>query len=222
MIYVPDSAKNILVNHSSGMDSTLLIYKLLNELKISRKLDKVNIFINTGDEPVCDPHASFRSDNICKKLFDKFSSSYTRLKFIYTDGETKIPTFKNKTIEYKRQYNIDVFYRGITLSPPKEIQTKYNYYKPERDVNQLTHIALVGESYTICPWYNVDKKFIVSEYKKDSFLMNEIYPLTHSCVCSGDKTENWTKHCSETQGPNVKNWCWWCVEKQWALGVLND
>ena len=44
MIYVPDSAKNILVNHSSGMDSTLLIYKLLNELKISRKLDKVNIY----------------------------------------------------------------------------------------------------------------------------------------------------------------------------------
>ena len=222
MIYVPDNAKNILINHSSGMDSTLLIYKLLNKLKSLNKLDSVNIFINTGDEPLCDPYASLRSDKICKKLFDKFNSSYTRLKFTYTDGETKVPTFMNKTIEFKKQNNIDVFYRGITLSPPREIQVKYNYHKPERDVNQLTHITLVGESYTICPWYNVNKKFIVSEYKKDSYLMNEIYPLTHSCICSGDKTENWTKHCSETQGTNPKDWCWWCVEKQWAFGVLND
>ena len=45
MIYVPDSAKNILVNHSSGMDSTLLIYKLLNELRKEEDIELKNQFL---------------------------------------------------------------------------------------------------------------------------------------------------------------------------------
>ena len=57
MIYVPQHTERILINHSSGMDSTLLIYLLLTELKNQSLLDKVKIFINTGFDPIADPYA---------------------------------------------------------------------------------------------------------------------------------------------------------------------
>ena len=221
MIYVPEKVKNILVSHSSGMDSTLLIFKLLEELQRINKIHDVNIYVNTGFEPIADPHAPNRSDKICKILFDKFNCKYKRLSFEYKDGETKIPTFRKNVRAFKSKYNIDTYYRGTTLGPPVDIQLKYNYHKPERDENKLTHIKIVDNIHTIVPWFNKNKKFIVDEWKKSDFLMNEVYHLTFSCVCGKDETESWTKHCYDLHEKPQK-WCWWCVEKKWAFGELSE
>lgn len=227
MIFIPPNIKNILVNHSSGMDSTLLIYNLLQKLQDLNKLPDVNFFINTGYDAEADPNAVQRSDRICKVIFDKFNVTYTRLQFEYQDGPNKIPTFSRVNSEFKKKYDIDAYYRGTSLGPPREIQEKYNYHKPERDLGGLQHVEKhsreLTQIYSIIPWYNKDKKYIVDEWKKSSFLMNEVYNLTFSCVCTGDKTDNWTKHCYEMPGTKDRpnKWCWWCIEKKWAFGELD-
>jgi len=229
MIYVPQHTERILINHSSGMDSTLLIYLLLTELKNQSLLDKVKIFINTGFDPIADPYAPERSKNICDIVFKKFGATYTHNSFEYRDGkDTKIPDFQNFIKKFKIDYDIDVYYRGTSLGPPKDIQEKYNYHKPERDYGGLAHIENqhldfphLKARWTIIPYWNKDKKWIVNEWKKSDFLMNEVYHLTFSCVLGKEATHNWTKHCYDNYPNNIRKWCWWCVEKKWAFEELD-
>ena len=39
--------------------------------------------------------------------------------------------------------------------------------------------------------------------------MDNLFPITWSCISYGDKTDYWTHPCKT---------CWWCKEKLWAFG----
>ena len=72
-----------------------------------------------------------------------------------------------------------------------EPELKYNVYKP---------------------WVNQSKKFIASIYKEEG-LMEELYPITRSCVGGPNQTNNFTEWCWQ---------CFWCYEKAWAFDLLKD
>ena len=57
------------------------------------------------------------------------------------------------------------------------------------------------------PFVNVNKKFVADIFKQEG-LLEELYPITRSCVGGANQTNNF------------KEWCWqcfWCFEKAWAF-----
>ena len=42
--------------------------------------------------------------------------------------------------------------------------------------------------------------------------MDELFPITASCVAYAKKTNHFSEPCKE---------CWWCREKKWAFGMYD-
>ena len=70
---------------------------------------------------------------------------------------------------------------------------------------------LVGY-HTYSPFIHVDKKFVADIYRKNN-LMEDLYPLTGSCVGTELVTDYFTKECRQ---------CFWCHEKKWAFNLVWD
>jgi hypothetical protein len=62
------------------------------------------------------------------------------------------------------------------------------------------------------PFLNVNKRFVAGVFKENN-LMDDLYPITRSCVGSPSQTNNFTKWCWQ---------CFWCYEKDWAFNEVSD
>ena len=62
-----------------------------------------------------------------------------------------------------------------------------------------------------CPFEFVNKKFVSDMYHRYN-LMDELFPITASCVAYAKKTNHFSEPCKE---------CWWCREKKWAFGMYD-
>ena len=98
---------------------------------------------------------------------------------------------------------------GMTANPPEEDMKAGGFYdnaERRRDKGQQLP-ALRGKVYQ--PLINVDKKFVAGVFQ-EHHLMDDLFPLTGSCIGTPDM-QNWgTEPCGR---------CWWCKEKEWAFGV---
>ena len=72
-IWVPEEAKDIVIMHSSGMDSSMLIYSMVKTLQGNGRINDVNIHISTGDCKRTEPYNIRQSDIICKTIFSKIT-----------------------------------------------------------------------------------------------------------------------------------------------------
>ena len=61
------------------------------------------------------------------------------------------------------------------------------------------------------PFVNVDKKFVADLYKQFD-LMDDLFPLTMSCIGFDYQTNYFTEPCKK---------CYWCHEKKWAFGCYD-
>ena len=118
---------------------------------------------------------------------------------------------------------LDAYFLGRTANPPIEVQKELNMKTggtiggvPHREIENVKDEELFEvknfnghEWIKIRPLIKINKSVIASFYDDISFLKEKIFPLTHSCVGTAEKTDNSTKPC--------KN-CWWCKEKYWAFG----
>ena len=117
---------------------------------------------------------------------------------------------------------------GMSANPPIEVRAKFSDYAMKKFPNirfDEKNIARIrGEArrdvvdepelkYNVYkPWVNQSKKFIASIYKEEG-LMEELYPITRSCVGGPNQTNNFTEWCWQ---------CFWCYEKAWAFDLLKD
>ena len=62
-----------------------------------------------------------------------------------------------------------------------------------------------------CRLEYLDKRFVAEMYEQFN-LMDNLFPITASCVEYADKTDYFTKPCKK---------CWWCREKKWAFGAYD-
>ena len=115
---------------------------------------------------------------------------------------------------------------GMSANPPIEVRAKFSDYAMKKFPNirfDEKNIARIrGEArrdvvdepelkYNVYkPWVNQSKKFIASIYKEEG-LMEELYPITRSCVGGPNQTNNFTEWCWQ---------CFWCYEKAWAFDLL--
>ena len=132
----------------------------------------------------------------------------------YVTGLSKMLIIRHETNKLREKYSIRLKVSGQTSNPPIEEQKKYNFYdlaERRRDGPNKDKQQLVGY-HTYSPFIHVDKKFVADIYRKNN-LMEDLYPLTGSCVGTELVTDYFTKECRQ---------CFWCHEKKWAFNLVWD
>ena len=109
---------------------------------------------------------------------------------------------------------IDVLFHGRTANPLKEEGSEFDL-QFKRETKRDKAIEPKPVFFPRYPFYvpleNVDKRFVADMYKQNG-LMEELFPLTASCVEYGDRTNYFSEPCKK---------CWWCREKKWAFGMYD-
>ena len=205
------------INLSGGCDSALVTFFTCRELQ-STKSDAMIVPI-TGvhnARPSCLWHAE-EIVLLFKEMFPDVRWDKHRIDHYDKSHEKdKINHHVAHENRLRSEGIIDVLFHGRTANPPEEEAKKHNLlYKREtkRDVhgnNRKPYHELHGHAF-YCPFEYVDKRFVSENYKKFN-LMEELFPITASCVGYAKATDNFSKPCKE---------CWWCREKKWAFGMYD-
>tara|TARA_B100000035_G_scaffold307336_1_gene310451 strand:- start:2416 stop:3156 length:741 start_codon:yes stop_codon:yes gene_type:complete len=222
--------KKAAVTLSAGTDSSLVLYMLCSYIT-NHKLD-IEVLPFTGIDkmrPANEWHAREIS-SLFEDLFPniKFLPHHT-FKYDHTPGNTHEKRLAHGKEEWRlyKENDIKVFCCGKSANPPEDIAKQigmFNDRERERDVNndldihgskkrELIRVNYENElnRWIYKPLMYVDKKFI-SQCYKDYNLMNNLFPLTASCIGYAEATDYWTKPCKT---------CWWCKEKLWAFGLYD-
>ena len=209
--------KKIGINLSGGTDSALVMFFTLKELE-KRKSDACIV-------PITGVH-NLRPTNIwnAEEIVLLFQEMFPSIRFYdhqvnyYDKDHEKDKVNKHKAHENTLWENdiIDVLFHGRTANPEKEEAETHNLmYKREERRDRDNHSRSVfHENHSkpfYCPFEYVDKRFVAEMYDRYS-LMDELFPITASCVEYANKTDNFSKPCKE---------CWWCREKKWAFGYYD-
>ena len=133
---------------------------------------------------------------------------------------------KQHVIHERKLYadqDIKLWLCGKSANPPIEEVGEKSFLVKDREVERDTSL---GDQYKIFtriqrdgvynrwlyrPLAFMHKKFMAEEYKKHN-LMEELFPLTASCIGYAEKTNHFSGPCKV---------CWWCKEKKWAFGMYD-
>tara|TARA_Y100000034_G_scaffold50068_1_gene61802 strand:- start:144 stop:884 length:741 start_codon:yes stop_codon:yes gene_type:complete len=219
--------KKLSVTISAGTDSSLVMYMLCKYI-IEKNLD-IEILPFTGLDTkrlVTEWYARDIS-SLFKDIFPniKFLPHHT-FKYEQTPGNTMHKRMAHAKEEWRlyKEKDIKVFCCGKSANPPEDVSKKIGMFdgrEKERDLEakvdfrggrkkNLQRVIYKGElnRWIYRPLMFVDKRFIAQCYK-DYNLMDNLFPITWSCIGYEDKTNYWTQPCKT---------CWWCKEKLWAFG----
>ena len=117
---------------------------------------------------------------------------------------------------------------GMTANPPIDVRMAFadrmKKHHPTRNFGPFEVDRVQGEirrdvhdkpelKYNVYkPFLNVNKRFVAGVFKENN-LMDDLYPITRSCVGGGRQTNNFTEWCWQ---------CFWCYEKDWAFNEVSD
>lgn len=210
--------KKIGINLSAGTDSALVLFMTCREL-IHRGKTDVTIIPITGVD-VERPTNEWNAGEIVLLMKEKFP----KIKF----GEHQINKYrklnsKDKTRNHVEHENrlrnegvIDVLFHGRTANPPEDIAKKHNLLsnrETRRDVHgnyRIPYHENHGKPF-YCPMEYLDKRFVAEQYYKLN-LMEDLFPITASCIAHTSDTKFFTEPCKK---------CWWCREKKWAFNMYD-
>jgi hypothetical protein len=116
--------------------------------------------------------------------------------------------------EIRKRHDIKLSIHGITANPPIEVQKELRFdHVAEPRRNQVYEVQQWKKSGKMHyrPFVNVNKKFVANLYKELN-LMDDLFPLTMSCIGFAHETKNFTQPCKQ---------CYWCHEKKWAFGCYD-
>lgn len=204
--------KKIGINLSAGTDSALLMFLTCRQLESRPNHSIIPVTGVDIERPTNEWNA--------REIVDLFTEWFPNVNiqphqvFYYKKEHEKDKARNHKENEMRlfKDEIIDILFHGRTSNPPLEEAEKYNLmYKREerRDVEGKERPVFVKRFYT--PFDYVDKRFIADLYHRFN-LMEDLFPITASCIEKAKKTDNFTKPCKE---------CWWCREKKWAFGMYD-
>jgi hypothetical protein len=210
--------KKIGINLSGGCDSALVMFMTCRELIARDKLDVV-IHPITGVHNKR-PTNIWNAEEIVELFREMFPAVEIGEHFVdYYDKDHE----KDKTNQHlkhetrlREEGKIEVLFHGRTANPDKDEAEKHNllYKREERRDKHGNEREPFHEHHDkpfYCPMEFVDKRFVADIYRSFG-LMENLFPLTASCVAYGEETDYFTKPCKE---------CWWCREKKWAFGMYD-
>jgi hypothetical protein len=221
--------EQIFLGLSGGLDSSSLLYL------IGTNFPEIEVFTYAGND-ANHPMDYLNAINVCQYLQEKLPKAKIHSQYIFNFAADEEP-WKSKAIELIESGKKPGFasirgvaktlvmnheinkawdelcpdairVSGMTANPPDDEMKKYDFYdlaERRRDQNEKRK-PFNGRVYQ--PLTNVDKKFVSGVYNEHS-LMQELFPLTGSCVGSPEQQEWGTKACGK---------CFWCKEKEWSFG----
>lgn len=207
-------SKRILFSISGGTDSAILLYLTCKYITENNLTD-----VEITPWTVVDIHRP-GNDIIVKNILSIITQLYPNIVFRpwlldHIDVEMNNPSSKLSLMrELNRQQFItgtyDTLMFALTNSPPVKLSAPLetsenrnpNTVKSEKEYLPEYKVTLYG------PFVNLNKKDIAHLYEKYS-LMDNLFPLTQSCIGLPHETDNGTKPCKQ---------CFWCLEKFWAFG----
>lgn len=227
---IKDEHNNIAINLSGGTDSALITILTCMDIT-ERKLNKRIVPI-TG----CEVNRPYNVDaaekilGLIKKRFpnvefaDHYIHQYDVPKDIHGEPRTRIKANAHRNHEVKLFTNeeIDVIYAGISQNPPWKNLPESHPLRRKREKNREANNGYLekwlhggmfdrGILWYHRPLYNQNKSKVAELYHELS-LMEDIFPLTESCIGQAEATKFFTEPCKK---------CWWCHEKKWAFGMYD-
>ena len=209
--------KKIGINLSGGVDSALVMFMTCREL-VERKSDATIIPITGVDRkrPTNIWNAREIVD-LMKELFPSVSFGEHQVDYYNKSFEKdKVNHHKAHEERLREEKIIDVLFHGRSANPPEDVAKENNLlFKREERRDRHGHKRVPyherHDRPFYCPLEYLDKRFVAEMYEQFN-LMDNLFPITASCVEYAEKTDYFTKPCKE---------CWWCREKKWAFGMYD-
>ena len=218
--------KKVAVTLSGGVDSSFVMFMLCEKIK-ELKLD-LQVLPFTGVDKLR-PTNEWNAREIAllfKEMYPEvnFMDHYV-FKYDHEPNNTSMKR-KQHVIHERKLYaeqDIKLWLCGKSANPPIEEVGEKSFLVKDREVERDTSL---GDQYKIFtriqrdgvynrwlyrPLAFMHKKFMAEEYKKHN-LMEELFPLTASCIGYAEKTNHFSGPCKV---------CWWCKEKKWAFGMYD-
>ena len=130
--------------------------------------------------------------------------------------------------EFMKEFKGPIRLDGMNANPPVNIRMAFAKYAkerfPEQYLSQREVERIQGETrrdspnkanitYNVYqPYINVNKRFVAGVFKEEG-LMEDLFPITRSCVGSKKQTKDFTAWCWQ---------CFWCYEKAWAFNLPSN
>jgi len=198
---------------SGGADSSLLCYLLAKHIKendLPYKIQTVTIPKRSSDRYHLDVLKFIKKELDCADIFlDPIVH--------VVPVEEYHDSFHKFVFQHITEKRFSFIYSGINQSPTEEAFNDQWKKLPDieklrgEDVRKLLVLNFVieiennlYEAGEIRPFFNKTKKDIANLYKEHN-LINNLFPLTNSCV----DVEYVNGHCGK---------CWFCKEREWAFG----
>lgn len=184
---------------SGGADSTLLLYLLMQYTN-----NPINIYtIGVSEKGRTNAITTAKIIEKCIQL-----TSNENIEHIVTYGSASdLYKRSQKDLLFRK---ISVLYSGMTKNPPLEVTNNFRDPLPDEQIrNPKESRQEIYRSVFYRPFTNKDKKDICELYKEFGVL-DELFPLTHSCEGGLNKLNHFD-HCGK---------CWWCEERKWGFGKL--
>lgn len=210
--------KKIGLSLSGGCDSALLLFYMCKVITEEKR--DITIVPFTGID-ITRPTNIWNVEEILVLMKEKFPKVNIEnvVTFKYTT-RTSTKERCNKKVEHRRAEKqmindglFTIMFGGRTANPTHDEAEKHNLLQnreAQRDREnpeiQSKELAITRRLYR--PWIEIDKRWIAAEYYKNN-LMDDLYPITASCIGREVPTNFFTKPCKT---------CWWCREKLWAFG----
>ena len=141
---------------------------------------------------------------------------------------SKVNSIDEQNNAYMKMVGKPLRLDGMTANPPKDVRMsfadKMKKHHPTRNFGPFEVDRVQGEirrdvhdkpefRYNVYqPFLNVNKRFVAGIFKENN-LMDDLYPITRSCVGGSYQTNNFTEWCWQ---------CFWCYEKDWAFNEVSD
>jgi hypothetical protein len=141
---------------------------------------------------------------------------------------SKINSIDEQNTAFMKMIDRPLRVDGMTANPPVNVRMAFadrmKKYHPTRNFGPFEVDRVQGEirrdvhdkpelKYNVYqPFLNVNKRFVAGVFKENN-LMDDLYPITRSCVGGSWQTNNFTEWCWQ---------CFWCYEKDWAFNEVSD
>lgn len=222
----------IALSLSGGLDSASLLYLLCLYFPDVRVLPITGIDAHAQFDALCSydiinfMHEYFPNNNMLQQevyTFDHQDPKYMDLALqMHADPTQKNnpdlalqPAGTSKNIQttkgiqgiMHRYPEISWLLTATTANPPNRLMKERGFFDKAEYKRNEPHNRNTIRGRLHVPYINVNKKFVAGIYKHYQ-LMNDLYPITNSCVGVPAVTNYGTEECGN---------CFWCHEKKWGF-----
>jgi hypothetical protein len=196
-----DTSKKIGVLLSGGMDSAIMLFLLLKEIKDNN----LTVDLTVYNVPNVNDNAAVYAGNIVEFL-EKYFNTDIKFKSIGNGHAEPLKLIRQPAAEILATKEIDIIYSGQNQFPPEA--RLWTAYKSAQGKFIRRDPRLPDPDNVRFPFVKLYKNHILDLYRQFNIL--ELAAITHSCTAQKTGT------CKE---------CLWCVERTWAftqLGLTDD